>query len=73
MEAKDTRCSKSCSRCAGLASGSACARLSRSLRRGDRGYSGIRDIPDPHGFWGAGVGTHVWVAPFCILDILGEF
>lgn len=36
VEAKDTLCSRSCSSCAGPASGSACARDSRSLRRGER-------------------------------------
>lgn len=71
VEAKDTRCSKSRSSCGGLASGSVCVRLSRSLRRGERGYSGNRAVPDPRGFWGGG--THAWMAPFCILNILDRF
>lgn len=71
VEAKDTRCSKSRSSCAGLASGSVCVRLSRSLRRGERGYSGNRAVPHPRGFWAGGM--HAWMAPFCILNILDEF
>lgn len=71
VEAKDTRCSKSRSSCAGLASGSVWVRLSRSLRRGERGYSGNRAVPHPRGFWAGGM--HAWTAPFCILNILDEF